>query len=127
MQAHGHRRWQIDASPNPPLAFRDDVDLKLLRRFTASHDWVLAPGDMLYLPPGVPHNGVAEDACLTFSVGMRAPSARTDRRLPGHPGGRRRRGSPLPGRRPHRAGRSVRDRRGGDGPGGRGAQRPAHE
>ncbi|TAA07215.1 cupin domain-containing protein [Pseudoxanthomonas winnipegensis] len=75
LQAHGHRRWQIDASPNPPLAFRDDVDLKLLRSFSASHDWVLAPGDMLYLPPGVPHNGVAEDACLTFSVGMRAPSA----------------------------------------------------
>jgi len=75
LQAQGHRRWQIDARANPPLEFRDDVELKLLREFTASHDWVLAPGDMLYLPPGVPHNGVAEDACLTFSVGMRAPSA----------------------------------------------------
>ncbi len=75
LQAQGHRRWQIDARPNPPLAFRPDVELKLLREFTPSHDWVLGPGDMLYLPPGVPHNGVAEDACLTFSVGMRAPSA----------------------------------------------------
>jgi 50S ribosomal protein L16 3-hydroxylase len=75
LQAHGHRRWQIDASPNPPLGFRDDVELKLLRQFNASHDWVLGPGDMLYLPPGVPHHGVAEDPCLTFSVGMRAPSA----------------------------------------------------
>jgi 50S ribosomal protein L16 3-hydroxylase len=75
LQAQGHRRWQIDASPNPPLAFRDDVDLKLLREFTPTHDWVLGPGDMLYLPPGVPHHGVAEDACLTFSVGMRAPSS----------------------------------------------------
>ncbi len=75
LQARGHRRWQIDAGPNPPLAFRDDVELKLLREFTPSHDWVLAPGDMLYLPPGVPHHGVAEDPCLTFSVGMRAPSA----------------------------------------------------
>ena len=40
-----------------------------------TRDWVLEPGDMLYLPPGVPHHGVAEDACLTFSIGMRAPAA----------------------------------------------------
>lgn len=75
LQAQGHRRWQIDAGPNPPLDFRPDVELKLLQRFTPTHDWVLAPGDMLYLPPGVPHHGVAEDPCLTFSVGMRAPGA----------------------------------------------------
>ena len=75
LQGMGHRRWQIDASPAPPLAFRDDAELRLLREFTPTHDWVLAPGDMLYLPPGVPHHGVAEDACLTISLGMRAPSA----------------------------------------------------
>ncbi|HSM11215.1 MAG TPA: cupin domain-containing protein [Lysobacter sp.] len=75
LQAQGRRRWQIDAGANPVLEFRDDVELKLLRRFTPSHEWLLGPGDMLYLPPGVPHHGVAEDACLTFSVGMRAPSA----------------------------------------------------
>lgn len=75
LQAQGRRRWQIDASARPPIGFRDDVELKLLRDFTPTHDWVLGPGDMLYLPPGVPHHGVAEDACLTFSVGMRAPSA----------------------------------------------------
>ncbi|MDQ3288723.1 MAG: cupin domain-containing protein [Pseudomonadota bacterium] len=75
LQAQGTRRWQIDARENPPLEFRDDVELKLLRRFDPSHEWSLGPGDMLYLPPGVPHHGVAEDACLTFSIGMRAPSA----------------------------------------------------
>lgn len=80
LQAHGHRRWQIDASVAlgrraPDLAFRDDVDIKLLREFNPTHDWVLAPGDMLYLPPLVPHHGIAEDPCLTFSVGMRAPSS----------------------------------------------------
>ncbi len=80
LQAHGHRRWQIDASAAmgrkaPDLAFRDDVDIKLLRTFRPTHDWVLAPGDMLYLPPLVPHHGVAEDPCLTFSIGMRAPSS----------------------------------------------------
>ncbi len=80
LQAHGHRRWQIDASEAlgkglPPVDFREGVALKLLREFHPTHDWVLGPGDMLYLPPNVPHHGVAEDACLTFSVGMRAPSA----------------------------------------------------
>ena len=74
LQAQGHRRWQIDASDAPPLAFRDDVELKLLRDFHPDHDWVLAPGDMLYLPPGVPHHGIGQDPCLTFSVGMRAPA-----------------------------------------------------
>ena len=80
LQAHGHRRWQIDASvamgqPAPDLGFQDEVAIKLLRRFDPTHDWVLGPGDMLYLPPLVPHHGVAEDPCLTFSVGMRAPSS----------------------------------------------------
>ena len=75
LQSQGQRRWQIDASANPPLAFRDDVELKLLREFSPSHDWVLEPGDMLYLPPGVPHHGVALNPCLTLSVGMRAPSS----------------------------------------------------
>jgi 50S ribosomal protein L16 3-hydroxylase len=75
LQAQGQRRWQIDAGRNPPLAFRDDADIKLLREFRPSHDWVLNPGDMLYLPPNVPHHGIAVNPCLTFSIGMRAPSA----------------------------------------------------
>ncbi|MCJ0824930.1 cupin domain-containing protein [Luteimonas sp. 50] len=80
LQAQGHRRWQVDASESmgrgaPPVHFRLDTELRLLQRFTPTHDWVLGPGDMLYLPPGVPHHGVAEDACLTFSIGMRAPAA----------------------------------------------------
>lgn len=80
LQAQGHRRWQIDAGEAmgkgvPSAEFREGVALKLLREFHPTHDWVLGPGDMLYLPPTVPHHGVAEDACLTFSVGMRAPSA----------------------------------------------------
>ena len=75
LQAHGHRRWQVDDRPDPPIHYRLDTELRLLQHFDPTHDWVLGPGDMLYLPPGVPHHGVAEDPCLTFSVGMRAPSA----------------------------------------------------
>lgn len=74
LQGLGQRRWTIDASPNPPMDFRDDVELKLLKEFSPTHAWVLEPGDMLYLPPGVPHDGVAVGECMTFSIGMRAPS-----------------------------------------------------
>lgn len=75
LQGVGHRRWQIDTRANPDETYRDDVPLRLLKHFNPNHDWVLAPGDMLYLPPGVPHHGIAEDACLTISVGLRAPSS----------------------------------------------------
>lgn len=74
IQGRGRRRWQIDARPDAPQALREGQALKLLQRFTPSHDWVLEPGDMLYLPPEVPHFGEALDACMTFSVGLRAPS-----------------------------------------------------
>ncbi|MGB0134102.1 JmjC domain-containing protein [Dokdonella sp.] len=74
LQGLGHRRWQIDTDPNAPKRFREDVELRLLREFTPSHEWLLEPGDMLYLPPGIAHHGVAEGPCLTFSFGMRAPS-----------------------------------------------------
>jgi 50S ribosomal protein L16 3-hydroxylase len=74
LQAQGRRRWQIDVDPDAPREFRENAELKLLKEFAPSHEWVLEPGDMLYLPPGVPHHGEAVDACLTFSVGMRAPS-----------------------------------------------------
>ena len=80
LQAQGQRHWMIDASESlhgkaPPMEFREGVELKLLREFTPTHDWVLNPGDMLYLPPKVPHHGVALNPCLTISVGMRAPSS----------------------------------------------------
>lgn len=74
VQGLGRRRWRIDVDPSASTDFRDDVELKLLRRFRPSHEWTLEPGDALYLPPGVPHDGVAVGPCLTFSVGMRAPS-----------------------------------------------------
>lgn len=74
LQGLGRRRWQISTDRAAPDAFRDDVELKLLREFTPTHEWVLEPGDMLYLPPGLPHHGIAVDACLTLSVGMRAPA-----------------------------------------------------
>src|SRR5438093_601054 len=54
---------------------RDDVPLKILANFEPEYDWLLEPGDMLYLPPRWAHDGVAEGECMTCSVGFRAPSA----------------------------------------------------
>jgi 50S ribosomal protein L16 3-hydroxylase len=74
VQGRGRRRWRISSDPRAPKDFRDDAELKLLREFAPTHDWILEPGDALYLPPGVPHEGTAIGECMTFSVGMRAPS-----------------------------------------------------
>jgi 50S ribosomal protein L16 3-hydroxylase len=75
LQGLGQRHWAISTDPSAPRDFRSDVELKQLERFEPTHEWLLDPGDMLYLPPGVPHDGVAFGGpCMTFSVGMRAPA-----------------------------------------------------
>jgi 50S ribosomal protein L16 3-hydroxylase len=72
LQGHGRRRWQISAQKDH--AFIPGLDLKILESFTPEEEWVLEAGDMLYLPPGVAHYGVAETECLTWSIGFRAPT-----------------------------------------------------
>ena len=73
LQAQGNRRWQIAEAFDDKLL--PDSELNVLQRFQAEQEWVLEPGDLLYLPPGVAHHGVALDSCMTWSIGMRAPSA----------------------------------------------------
>lgn len=73
LQVQGHRRWQI-ATRYDPSRLRDDTELCVLSEFESEQEWVLGPGDLLYLPPRVAHYGVAVDACMTFSLGCRAPS-----------------------------------------------------
>ena len=75
LQGYGHRRWQIAGASVHEAELIPDVPLRILRTFEPDQEWVLEPGDMLYLPPGVPHHGVALDDCMTFSVGFRAPAA----------------------------------------------------
>ena len=74
LQGRGRRRWAIDTRARPD--FRPDLDLRILRSFRPEASWVLEAGDMLYLPPGVGHHGVALEDCLTYSIGFRAPSGR---------------------------------------------------
>jgi len=72
LQGMGHRRWRISAQENLNLV--EDLPLKILSHFEADEEYVLAPGDMLYLPPKYAHDGTAEDHCMTYSIGFRAPS-----------------------------------------------------
>ena len=77
LQASGHRHWAIDSRPGAASGVKPDQPLKLLAQFDPDEEWLLEPGDMLYLPPGVPHHGIAcgEQRCTTWSIGLRAPSA----------------------------------------------------
>jgi 50S ribosomal protein L16 3-hydroxylase len=72
LQGLGRRRWQVSAQRD--LALVEGAPLQLLARFRATRDWVLAPGDMLYLPPRCAHDGVALDECMTYSIGFRTPA-----------------------------------------------------
>lgn len=74
LQGHGRRRWQINTTPVEEEVLIEDIDVSILADFVPDRDWVLEPGDMLYLPPRVAHFGVAEGECMTFSIGCRAPS-----------------------------------------------------
>ncbi|MFG6466466.1 JmjC domain-containing protein [Roseateles sp. BYS87W] len=74
IQLAGRRRWRI--APQKDAVLRDDVPLKIIANFKPEQDYVLEPGDMLYLPPGWAHDGVAVGAgCMTGSVGFRASTA----------------------------------------------------
>ncbi|MGZ3184528.1 MAG: JmjC domain-containing protein [Telluria sp.] len=72
LQAHGRRRWRIGAQKD--LTLVEGLPLKILQHFKPTEEFVLEPGDMLYLPPHYAHDGVAEGECMTYSVGFRAPS-----------------------------------------------------
>ncbi|MFT7235816.1 MAG: 50S ribosomal protein L16 3-hydroxylase [Methylophagaceae bacterium] len=74
LQGLGVRKWQVTDKPivNPPLI--EEIDLQVLSEFEYVNEWLLEPGDMLYLPPHFGHHGVAMNECMTLSIGFRAPT-----------------------------------------------------
>ena len=70
LQASGRRRWRYGRQARS--CARPGAPLKILAQFTPRHEAMLAPGDMLYLPPDYAHDGVAIDECMTYSIGFRA-------------------------------------------------------
>lgn len=73
LQVHGSRRWRIGRLRDATL--QPDVPLKILQHFEPEEEWVLEPGDMLYLPPQWAHDGIAQGECMTCSIGFRVPEA----------------------------------------------------
>lgn len=73
IQAQGRREWRLDLRSAGWYPWPGS-DLRLVRGFKPIWRALLEPGDLLYLPPGVPHHGIASDECITFSLGMRAPA-----------------------------------------------------
>lgn len=74
LQTQGHRRWKIGQMCDADSPLLEHPDLRILSEFAQQQEWVLAPGDLLYLPPRLAHYGIAEDECMTWSIGFRAPS-----------------------------------------------------
>lgn len=72
LQAQGCRRWRIGRQKD--LSLQPDVPLKILANFEPEEEYLLEPGDMLYLPPRYAHDGIAEGECMTYSVGFRIPN-----------------------------------------------------
>ncbi len=71
LQAQGQRKWRIGRQKKFEL--QEGVPLKILKNFEPEAEYVLNPGDMLYLPPGYAHDGIAVGECMTYSVGFRVP------------------------------------------------------
>ena len=74
IQASGQRRWFVGETCDASTPLLKHPKLRLLKNFTQTDEWLLNPGDMLYLPPRMAHYGIAVDECMTFSVGYQAPS-----------------------------------------------------
>ncbi len=72
LQGMGHRLWRI--SEQEDLSLVEGAPLRILQHFDTTQEWLLAPGDMLYLPPHLAHWGIAQGECMTYSIGFRAPS-----------------------------------------------------
>jgi 50S ribosomal protein L16 3-hydroxylase len=72
LQAQGTRRWRISAQEDRTLV--EGLPLKILADFQPDEEYVLEPGDMLYLPPQYCHDGIAEGECMTYSIGFRVPN-----------------------------------------------------
>ncbi len=75
IQGSGRRQWQVGGHCDENSELLPHNDLRLLADFDATDEWTCEPGDILYVPPGIAHNGIAVgDDCMTYSIGFRAPS-----------------------------------------------------
>jgi len=75
VQSHGQRKWDVGTIYDDDAKLVQDIPVSILNDFEAEESWIANPGDIVYIPPGYGHNGIAlSDECITCSVGFRAPS-----------------------------------------------------
>ncbi|MEX2326490.1 MAG: cupin domain-containing protein, partial [Pseudomonadales bacterium] len=74
LQVEGERNWQIGDPCDETAGLVPNVPVRMLADFVVRDQWLLSPGDLLYLPPGIAHWGVSVSNSLTFSIGFRSPS-----------------------------------------------------
>lgn len=74
LQGSGQRRWQVGQHCVSDVALQDNSELGILQSFTRQEEFLLNPGDALYIPPQTAHWGIAESNSLCYSIGFRAPS-----------------------------------------------------
>lgn len=76
LQGQGKRIWRI--SEQTDLSLVEGAPLRILQNFDTAQEWLVEPGDLLYLPPHLAHWGIAvtDDGmdCMTYSIGFRAPT-----------------------------------------------------
>ncbi|WP_301387550.1 cupin domain-containing protein [Thalassolituus sp. UBA2590] len=75
LQAEGQREWRVGQMCSEKSSILEGPSVKILADFAETDRWVLEPGDMLYLPPGLAHWGISQGECMTYSIGFRAPSS----------------------------------------------------
>jgi len=74
IQGLGRKRWRVGGHADSNSALIPGTDLRLLQHFETQEEWIVEPGDILYLPPNIAHYGIALGDSLTYSIGFRAPS-----------------------------------------------------
>jgi 50S ribosomal protein L16 3-hydroxylase len=70
IQGKGRRKWLLQENPNP--AYQENLDIKLLKNFKPNIEWVLEPGDMIYIPPNVAHHGISLEDSISYSIGFKS-------------------------------------------------------
>ncbi len=73
LQGEGQRLWKTGQFCDSRSSLQDHDSLRLLSQFETEAEYLLNPGDILYVPPGIAHWGIAQGECTTFSIGFRSP------------------------------------------------------
>lgn len=70
IQGKGQRKWLLEE--NPISDYIENLDIRLLKNFTPKIEWILSPGDMIYIPPNVAHHGISIEDSISYSLGFKS-------------------------------------------------------